>query len=217
VPFSMTWTVLGGAEWRLTLFAYSFYLIAAFWFVDWVARAARSRLAATPRPRVAIRRLVTPAITLVGIVAIAVVWWLAVPYALVQETFRYDGAATIAAGPRDRVFLVDGWGNLVVQGNVTMRIAAGPAAIVKILLPELRPWVLTLRVDPAAPSTETHQILRVSMNASHLGDLTLASNPDRIGEYEVRIPAGTFSPGVQRLELRSESGFKFWYVRIAPL
>ena len=217
VPFSMTWTVLGGAEWRLTLFAYSFYLIAAFWFVDRVARAAGSRLAKTPRSRVAVRRLVTPAMTLVGLVGIAVVWWLAVPYALVQEAFRYDGAASIAAGPRDRLFLVEGWRNLVVQGNVTMRIAAAPAAIVKILLPELRPWLLTLRVDPADASTETHQIMRVSMNASHLGDLTLASNPDRIGEYEVRIPAGTFSPGVQRLELRSDSAFKFWYVRIAPL
>ena len=26
IPFSVTWTVLGGAEWRLTLFVYSFYL-----------------------------------------------------------------------------------------------------------------------------------------------------------------------------------------------
>jgi hypothetical protein len=44
VPFSMTWTVLGGAEWRLTFFAYAFYLIAAFWFVD-SDRSHRTRTA----------------------------------------------------------------------------------------------------------------------------------------------------------------------------
>ena len=44
VPFSMTWTVLGGAEWRLTFFAYAFYLIAAFWVVDRTVRVVRSAL-----------------------------------------------------------------------------------------------------------------------------------------------------------------------------
>ena len=42
VPFSMTWTVLGGAEWRLTLFAYAFYLIAAFWVVDRAVEIVRA-------------------------------------------------------------------------------------------------------------------------------------------------------------------------------
>ena len=46
VPFSMTWTVLGGAEWRLTLFAYAFYLVAAFSVVDKAARFVRSALSA---------------------------------------------------------------------------------------------------------------------------------------------------------------------------
>ena len=46
VPFSMTWTVLGGAEWRLTLFAYAFYLIAAFWVVDKAVRFVRAALIA---------------------------------------------------------------------------------------------------------------------------------------------------------------------------
>ncbi len=41
VPFSMTWTVIGGAEWRLTLFAYAFYLVAAFWLVE-STRASRA-------------------------------------------------------------------------------------------------------------------------------------------------------------------------------
>ena len=44
VPFSMTWTVRGGAEWRLTFFAYAFYLVAAFWFVDKAVRIAHAWL-----------------------------------------------------------------------------------------------------------------------------------------------------------------------------
>ena len=45
VPFSMTWTVLGGAEWRLTFFAYAFYLVAAFSFVDKTSNARDVSLA----------------------------------------------------------------------------------------------------------------------------------------------------------------------------
>ena len=37
---------------------------------------------------------------------------------------------------------------------------------------------------------------------------------DRIGEYQVTVPAGIFAPGNQRLELRSDTAFKLWYVRI---
>ena len=218
VPFSMTWTVLGGAEWRLTLFAYAFYLIAAFWVVDRAARFARSALVARDaRPRTQIigphilRRV---AIALV-LVVVAGVWWVAMPYAIAREALSYGDAATIVAGPRDRWFFSEGWSDLVVEGNVTMRVAARPGAALRILLPEARSYALTLRVDPVDRSAAAQQIVRVSLNGTHLDALLLRWNPERIGRYEVAIPAGIFAPGSQRLELRSETSFKLWYVRVA--
>ena len=212
--------MLGGAEWRLTLFAYSFYLIAAFWVVDRTWRFARSAIAARdakPWLRIIRREILQPAAIVVTLVVVAGVWWVAVPYALVREAFRYDHAASFVAGPRDRLFLVDGWSGLVVQGNVTMRIAERPGATLRIVLPETRSYALTLRVDPVDPSAARQQIVRVSLNGAHLDDLLLVWNAARIGEYGVTIPAGTFAPGNQRLGLHSDAAFKFWYVRVSAL
>ena len=59
--------------------------------------------------------------------------------------------------------------------------------------------------------------MHVSLNGTHLDDLVLEWNPERIGQYQVTVPAGTFTPGDQRLELRSDTAFKLWYVRVAAL
>jgi hypothetical protein len=217
VPFSMTWTVLGGAEWRLTLFAYAFYLIAAFWVVDKAARFVRSSLIdRNPKPwaQVSRRQIVRAVAIVFSLVAVAGLWSVAVPYALVREVYSYEGAATIVAGPRDRWFFVDGWSGLIVEGNVTMRIAVKPEATLRIPLLEARSYTLTLRTNPTVPAVPAQQIVHVSLNGTHLEDLVLGWNRDRIGEYQVTIPAGIFAPGNQRLELRSDSAFKLWYVRL---
>lgn len=98
-----------------------------------------------------------------------------------------------------------------------MRFASPPGADLRILLPEAREYALTVRADPRDPSTAGEQIVRVSLNGTRLGELVLGWNPERIGQYELTIPAGTFAPGNQRLELRSDAGFKLWYVRVAAV
>ena len=218
VPFSMTWTVLGGAEWRLTLFAYAFYLIAAFWVVDSVIRFVRAALTTRDRQlwaQITGYQILRTAAIVLALLLVAGIWSFAVPYALVREQFNYAGVATIAAGPRDRWFFADGWSGLVVEGNVTMRLAARPGATLRILLPEARSYTLTVRTDPVDRVAAAQQIVHVSLNGAHLDDLVLGWNPERIGAYQVTIPAGMFAPGAQRLELRSDNAFKLWYVRIA--
>jgi hypothetical protein len=220
VPFSMTWTVLGGAEWRLTFFAYAFYLIAAFCFVDRIVHIARARLVSRDTQgwaQVSRRQIVRRAAAVLALALVAVVWWIAVPYAVTKEAFRYDGAATIAAGPRDRLFFVDGWSSLVVEGNVTMRFAPPPGADLRIVLPEDRSYALTLRSDPVDRSGTTRHVVHVSLNGTHLDDLVLEWNPERIGQFQITVPKGIFTPGDQRLELRSDTAFKLWYVRIVAV
>ena len=218
VPFSMTWTVLGGAEWRLTFFAYAFYLIAAFWFVDKAVHIARAwLLSSEPRrwAQIPRRQILGRVAIVLALVVVGIVWWIAVPYALTREAFRYDGAASIVAGPRDRWFFVDGWSSLVVEGNVTTRFAAPPGANLRILLPEARSYALTLRSDPVDHSGTAQHIVHVSLNGTHLDDLVLEWNPERIGQYQITVPKGIFTPGDQRLELRSDAAFKLWYVHIS--
>jgi hypothetical protein len=72
-------------------------------------------------------------------------------------------------------------------------------------------------VDPVDPSAASQQIVRVSLNGTHVGEFVLGWNPERIGEYRLTIPDGIFAPGAQRLGLHSDNAFKLWYVRIASL
>jgi hypothetical protein len=219
VPFSMTWTVLGGAEWRLTLFAYAFYLVAAFWVVDKTARLARPAFAGRgpgPWAQVSRRQILQPVAIVFALLVVAVSWPVALPYAVAREALSYGDAATIMAGPRDRWFFADGWSGLVVEGNVTTRFAVAPGATLRIVLPEARSYGLTLRANPVARSAAGQQIVRVSLNGTPLEDVVLEWNPERIGQHQVTIPASIVSPGVQRLTLHSDAAFKLWYVRIVP-
>jgi hypothetical protein len=104
----------------------------------------------------------------------------------------------------------------MLEGNVTLRRAVEQPASLRIFLPEKRPYAVTLRADPDRASPEVHQVLTLAMNGTHLQDLILDWNRDRIGQYEFTIPAAMVAPGVQRLDLRSESGFKLWYMRVTP-
>jgi hypothetical protein len=219
IPFSMTWTVLGGAEWRLTLFAYSFYLVAAFWLVDRVARFVRATVIArdtAPWEYVTRREILRAAAIVLAIVVVTGVWLIAVPYAVAREALAHGDTATIMAGPRDRWFFVEGWSGLVVEGNVTTRFAEKRAATLRVFLPEARAYGVTLRANPVDPSTAGRQNLQLSLNGTHVDDVTLGWNPERIGQYQITIPAGIVTPGIQHLSLRSDNPFKLWYVRIAP-
>jgi hypothetical protein len=219
IPFSMTWTVLGGAEWRLTLFAYSFYLVAAFWIVDKLVRFVRATIIArdtAPWQYVARRDIERALVVILVIVVVGGLWATAVPYAVAREALTHGDAALVMAGPRDRLFFVDGWSSPVVEGNVTMRSAIEHDATIRLLLPEARPYQMVLRANPVDPASSPQQVLRVSLNGDPLANLTLAFNPERIGEYLINVPAEVVDPGVHYLGLRSDAGFKVWYVRIVP-
>lgn len=219
VPFSMTWTVLGGAEWRLTLFAYSFYLVAAFWAVDKTARFVRATIITrdtAPWEYVTRREILRAAAIVLAIVVVTAAWLIAVPYAVAREALTYGDTATIMAGRRDRWFFVDGWSGLLVEGNVTLRFAEKPAATLRIFLPESRHYGLMLRANPVDPSMAGRQILQISLNGTLVDQVVLEWDLERIGQYRTVLPARIVSAGVQHLSLRSEKPFKLWYVRITP-
>ena len=143
IPFSVTWTVLGGAEWRLTLFIYSFLLLAAFWFVDKVIRtAARGKPSLAPIAR----RLVVTAV----VAMVLIVWTYAVPYAVESEALTIGSSTNILTTRRNQWLVHHGWSRPFVRGNVTARFATEPVAHMRIPLPESRP----VPADSAAPPAE---------------------------------------------------------------
>jgi hypothetical protein len=230
VPFSVTWTVIGGAEWRLTLFAYAFQLLAAFWFVHMLVRHA-------PQWRTLMSRQVArPALAVLSLLTVFAAWTYAMPYAVARESLEHGSPATVPAGHRDRWFFDDGWSRLVVTGNVVSRFATQPVSTARLLLPQVRPYSLVLRLHPLDTADTPQQKVEVALNGTAIASLDLVWNAARIGEYRVDVPADLVRPGLNELAFRSKQlvrigegrepfptmrpdrqvGFRLWYVTILP-
>jgi 4-amino-4-deoxy-L-arabinose transferase-like glycosyltransferase len=230
VPFSVTWTVIGGAEWRLTLFAYAFQLLAAFWVVDKAVRHAPLLRTLTPR------QVLKPIFAVLGIMTVFAGWTYAMPYAVVREALKSGSAATIPAGYRDLWFFDEGWSRMVLTGNVVSRFATMPVATARLLLVDARPYSLMMRLQPLDVADTPQQSVEVAINDHVIGSLELMWNTERIGQYRLEIPAAVVQPGLNQLAFRShrmrrigegreafptlkpdqEVAFRLWYVSIVP-
>ncbi len=231
IPFSATWTVRGGSEWRFTLFAYSFYLVAAFWCVQQIISLARQRFRGLTW-----RNAIAPAVVVVMLIIAAISWTFLMPYAIARESLARGDAAVIRADVRDRFLFADGWSNLVVTGNVTARFSTKPAATIRLPLPESRPYKLLLRIDPLHYPEAPLQRVHVSLNGRSIAALDLLSKPERVGEYPLVLPLAAVRRGSNELILRSERmvpigkagteypeiprdrevGLRLWYMLVEP-
>jgi len=228
-PFSVTWTVIGGAEWRLTFFSYAFELLAAFWFLEMLVRRA-PRFWTLTRPQI-----LKPLVVVSALVTVFAAWTFAMPYAVVREALTTGSTAIIPAGRRDAWFFDDGWSRLVRAGNVVSRFATSQVATARLLLPEVRPYTLVMRIQPLDVAGPL-QIVDVTVNDRAIGRLELAWNAERIGDYRLDVPAEAVRPGLNQLAFRSarmvrirdgsesfpamppeeEVAFRLWYVSIVP-
>jgi hypothetical protein len=236
VPFAFTWDVPGGSEWRFTLHAYPFYLVAAARFVTGLHVLARPvPLAWTFWNR---RRTVIPAVMGSMLVAVAA-WWLAV--GLRDLRFKVDvrtgQAARFEAGPRDLLFVGDGWYGPTALGNVRVRFSHGRRGVLDLPLTAGRNYMCALRLDPFQFDGAPPQTVRVLLNGTALADLTLQWDEARIGTYTVTLPAALVREGDNKLELQAaystragsvgggaqevsgdrDVAFLFWYLRVEPV
>jgi len=233
VPYMITWSIPGGAEWRFTFHAYPFYLLAAFGFAGSLLTAVRS-LGSTRFPwRAAARR----AVIVAGLGAAGLTWWWGMPALTAAEALQQRRPAALEAGPRDRWLLRRGWSGLSVTGNVTTRFATSMSAEIALPLPEQRDYRLVLRVDPIPRDDLPAQRVGVELNGVTLGLLELTWDPDLVGRYELDVPRHLVAPKTNVLRLRPEAlfeagpivdrypalspddrvGLRFWYVLIQPV
>jgi len=233
VPYMITWSIPGGAEWRFTSHAYVFYLLAAFGLPTTLL-AARRQLAAA---RHAGRALMIRVVVLAAVVGAGLTWWWGMPRLVLREALRQNRPAAILAGPRDRWLLHRGWSVLSVTGNVTARFATAPSAFVSLPLPEQRDYQLVLRVDPIPRGDLPPQHLSVELDGEPLGRFELTWDPDAVGRYEVAVPGRLIRSRSSVLRLQPDAlveagsaalrypvlrpdervGFRLWYVLIQPL
>lgn len=239
VPYMLTWTIPGGTEWRFTLHAYPFYLLASFWMLDRVVRTvlAAFRAGIAESSAQLFRRKNLRVVLALTVLALGgAVWAFAVPFLMVRESLSAGEPTAIVAGERDRWLFANGWSDLVVTENVRARFATKPLATVRLPLPEARPYRLVLRMDPLSYPAAAPQKVRVLINRNLLAVFELSWNPLRVGEYEVSLPRGLVRQGLNDVTLWSEVmvpigragtafpeiardqpvGLRLWYVLIIP-
>jgi hypothetical protein len=237
-PYMITWTLQGGGEWRFTMHAYPFYLLAAFAAAGWMVTGARSliasrssTLASWRAQHVGVKALATGALVAIG--------WLAnfwSPYFVAREGLLAGEPTSVAAGDNDGVFFGSGWTGLVHSGMVTSRLANAERATLRVPFPERRGYHLVLRMDAVPDASGSPQRVRLFIDDRPSGVFDLAWNEERVGALTLDLPASDVSPGRARLDFVADRvaplgpaeaafpdlpasvpvAFRLWYVRLTP-
>ena len=221
LPYAVTWKL--AADWRFTEHVYPLFLIAAFFGVSRVF--AGMSPAGLRRLRVERRKLLRPLLTSALVLAVvsAAVWVVmrALPVLTVRESLLAREEVTIKAGDRDGAFFGEGWSPPVDTG-IVVRVSRGPRSVVWLPLPRAGTYDLTVRLDPFPRPTEGKTapmpVVAVAVNGHPLSPLSLGWNPERVGSYDVRLPASMVTAGFNRLTLAANEGstFRLWYLRVRP-
>jgi hypothetical protein len=230
-PYALTWNVAGGGEWRFSMHAYPFYLLAA---VDAVAVAWRWATMLRAKPR-RIRPLAwKPVIRVCAVIGVTVVVWgmyLVLPWFVVREAIATGNDVSIETGTRDATFFGSGWSSPYVDG-LTFRVSEAERSVIRIPVPARRIYQIVLRLDPVAPERQHRAI--VLLNRQLLANLQLTSNSDRVGAYPLQLPADKVRVGINELTIVPDTlvpagmagarfawrnpedllGVRLWYVRV---
>jgi hypothetical protein len=231
VPYSLTWNVAGGGEWRFTMHAYPFYLLAAMSAVRvlWhgLARLSRKPWRAN---RVGSKQLASVAAggTIIAVVCGA---YVVLPWFVVRETIAHEDDVSVETGTRDLVFFGAGWSRPYVDG-LTFRVSQAEQSRIRLPLPSRRTYQIVLRLDPVAPDRQRRAT--VLLNRQLLAFLQLTSDPERVGAYPLQLPQDKVRVGINELTIVPDTlvpaglagprfssrdpqellGIRLWYVRV---
>jgi hypothetical protein len=230
VPYSLTWNVAGGGEWRFTMHAYPFYLLAAMSAAHLLWRGTR-RLSAKPRTLAVGRKEFAWAGAGMAAVALVCAIYLVLPWFVAREAIAHNADVSIETGRRDTVFFGSGWSRPYLDG-LTFRVSRAERSTIRLPLPSRRTYQIVLRLDPVAPDRQ-HRAT-VLLNRQLLAILQLRPNTDRVGSYplmlpidkvragineltivpDMLIPAGAAGPRFSSRDPQDLLGVRLWYVRV---
>ena len=237
IPYSVTWSIGGGAEWRFTQHAYPFYLVAAGAAIATVSQAIWRLITR----RVDWRRLrpvrMKPAFALAGAIAIGWSLYAILPLFVLREALVAGETVSVGVSDRDYLFFRNGWSEAVGSGNVMVRVATADRVSMRIPLPLPVDHTLTLRMDgPGLADPAFQPRVTIFLDKQTIGQVRFNDDPSRVGAYRMRIPHELAGKLYGRLDLiashtvrADQSGPRFawlpgatpvafylWYVRLEP-
>ena len=230
VPYAFIWHIGDGSAFRFTMHVYPIYMIAASYSISLAISGGTSIVRTRQLPH-SPRRLIAMAL-ITAVLAVSARWaYDAIRWLVVRETIAAAEDVSVAADTRDTIFWTRGWSEPRGTGVVT-RVSRGERSTILLPLPAKRDYDLVLRVDPVAPGTG--QRLNVVFNGQFVRRFGLDYDPQRVGAYQLRIPAAhvrawrnhltllpeptiaaaSAGPAYAWMAPNEQIGIRVWYVRV---
>lgn len=231
LPYALTWNVAGGGEWRFSMHAYPFYMLAAMSAAAWAFRGAVVLWRRPWRGTAIVWKPVVRVVAALAAAVLACAMYTVLPWFVVREAIATSKDVSIQTGDRDVTFFGSGWSR-PYQDGLTFRVSKAERAVIRIPLPSRQLYHVVLRLDPVAPERQ-HRVT-VLLNRQLLAILPLTWNPERVGAYPIQLPPDKVRVGINELTIVPDTlvpaesttrplptvdrtapvGIRFWYVRV---
>jgi tetratricopeptide (TPR) repeat protein len=191
VPYAFTWQILGGSEWRFTLHAYPFYLLAASLSIIAVLTI--------PHPRrlwtcifdfiPARKKIVTSLLLL--LVGFLVLWFLLneLNYLRKLEAVNAGDSIIVEPGVRDAFFFKRGWFSAVNIQQNRVRINKGKSMEASLPLSKRQKYFLLFGLNRLFPEDKYLLGMSVSLNGRPLDKILIHQNEPLLTARKVKVPA----------------------------
>jgi hypothetical protein len=201
IPYAFTYEIAGGNEWRFTMHAYPFYLIAGGLFLTVIIGALFAQNTwSLFSDRAFSRRalLITSSILLFVLCG---GWFLLNQsnFLRKEEAMKADEAILIQSGNRDSRFFTSGWYKPVQFGGEEFRITKGTVAVLSTPLKRGKEYNLILRANPLFEKHSKPSIISVTINSQPVGKFEV-KEPVKTA-YVFRVPPNFVKDGINEIDL----------------
>lgn len=201
IPYAFTWQIPGGSEWRFTLHAYPFYLIAAALTMTAVVSIVYPRslwrsISASPPTE---GRILT-SFMLIAVIFVAC-WFLLneLNYLRKLESVKAGDSMIVEAGDRDAFFFKKGWFSPVTIQEDRVRIGKGRDMIVSVPLSRQQKYLLLVGLNRLLPD-ESLGVFKIFINGSYIEEIRIEPNDPLLTARKVRLPDDKIQEGANKIQ-----------------
>lgn len=201
IPYAFTYEIAGGNEWRFTMHAYPFYLIAGALFLTVIIGAllAQNTWRLFSDHAFSRRSLLMTSCVLLFLLTGG--WFLfnQSNFLRKEEAIKADESILIQSGNRDSRFFTSGWYMPVQSNGEELRITKAAEAELSVPLKRAKEYNLILRANPVFEKPLKPAMISVTVNSQPVGKFE-AKAPINTA-YVFRLPPNLINDGINKISL----------------
>jgi Dolichyl-phosphate-mannose-protein mannosyltransferase/Tetratricopeptide repeat len=220
IPYAFTYEIAGGFEWRFTMHAYPFYMIAGalFLVVAFGALCIQNTWSLFSERALSKKSVLMTS----GVVLFVIMcgWFLLNQsnFLRKQEAIMADEAILIESGQRDFRFFNSGWYPAVQVAQERVRITKDTASLLTFPLKAAKEYNLILRANPVFEKGGKASFISVFVNDRSAGQIEVKETAD--SAYVLRLPQDFVKDGINQIGLRTNRdgpNIALQYYKVQPV